>query len=612
MSADQVILEQSLTDESGTPASFVDKQYIYVTDQNNGSYTGAITIDTTSVSNSGAYLSYSESFLLIPVVLQMYGAALDAKKVDFGMAMKAGYWNLVHSLSVDFNNKSVVQQTPFLNVFTSFKCLTSWSDSDIRNWGRVTGFKPDTADSWLFNDAAVGTSNGLGGSGVGLCNNRLVKTIPFAGSLSDSTFAFSALVQGTIVNTEVTGLSDSVLSCANEGLLTRMKWLNFDLEVSTPGLAAGSNSANKVALLGGNANGLNSIFKSYVQTSADNRAITFPAIIRMKDLCDFFDKCPLMKGGTVRLQINTNQCFMSLNMTGAGITPAGGAVTEFPSLVLNSAPIILGGGGTNPVMVSSADIGQGLQNIVVPVVSPPAAATTILVACSIVRSQFAANMPSATVYTAPITSVRFYAPAYTMSPQEEAKYLQAQSTKKIVYEDIFQYNFNGRAAQSDFQELVTNGLPNLKSLLVMSFLPVGSNGTASLASSLLSPFSGSGGSPDPVALTNFQVQLSGKNLFNDQKQYDYQEFVEQLVSANQLNGSQVTGMGSGLIGSEDFSNLYRYYYADCSRGLPSDAGVSRSIQISGRNTSTKTINLMVFATFQRSIVLDIRSGAVIG
>jgi hypothetical protein len=146
----------------------------------------------------------------------------------------------------------------------------------------------------------------------------------------------------------------------------------------------------------------------------------------------------------------------------------------------------------------------------------------------------------------------------------------------------------------------------------MSFLPVGSNGTASLASSLLSPFCGSGGSPDPVALTNFQVQLSGKNLFNDQKQYDYQEFVEQLVSANQLNGSQVTGMGSGLIGSEDFSNLYRYYYADCSRGLPSEAGVSRSIQISGRNTSTKTINLMVFATFQRSIVLDLRTGAVLG
>lgn len=610
MSADQVILEQSLSDESGTPASFVDKQYIYVTDQNNGSYTGAITIDSTSVSNSGAFLSWSESFLVIPVVLQMYSTDLDTKKVDFGMALKAGYWNLIHSLSVDFNNKSVVQQTPFLNVFTSFKCLTSWSDSDVRNWGKVTGFKPDTSDAWLFNDAAVAAANGLGGSGVGLCNNRLVKTVPYGGSLSDSTFALAAIVQGTIVNTEVTGLSDSSLSCANEGLLCRMKWLNFDLEVSTPGLAAGSNSANKVALLGGNANGLNSIFKAYVQTSADNRAITFPAIVRMKDLCDFFDKAPLMKGGTVRLQINTNQCFMSLNMTGAQVSAAG-TVGAFPSLVLNSTPIILGGGGTNPVMVSSADIGQGLQNIVVPIVGAPAAASTVLVACSIVRSQFTANMPAATVYTAPISSVRLYCPAYTMSPQEEAKYLSAQSTKKIVYEDIFQYNFNGRAAQSDFQELVTNGLPNLKSLLVMSFLPSASNGTASLASSLLSPFCGSGGCPDPIGITNFQVQLSGKNLFNDQKQYDYQEFVEQLVSSNQLNGSQVTGSGSGLIGSEDFSNLYRYYYADCSRGLPSDSGVSRSIQISGRNTSTKAVNLMVFATFQRSIVLDLRSGAVI-
>jgi hypothetical protein len=151
----------------------------------------------------------------------------------------------------------------------------------------------------------------------------------------------------------------------------------------------------------------------------------------------------------------------------------------------------------------------------------------------------------------------------------------------------------------------------------MSFLPSASNGVAGAGgtayvgtpvASLLSPFASSGGTPDPIALTNFNIQLSGKNLFNDQNQYDFQEFYEQFVSSNQLNGGLTTGLASGLIGEAEWSDLYRYYYADCSRGLPQESGVSRSIQITGVNKSAYTVNLMVFASFTRSLTVDVRSG----
>jgi hypothetical protein len=162
---------------------------------------------------------------------------------------------------------------------------------------------------------------------------------------------------------------------------------------------------------------------------------------------------------------------------------------------------------------------------------------------------------------------------------------------------------------------VSNGLPNLKSLVIMSFLPAASNGVVHailgggvVTSSLTSPFSSSGGTPDPISLTNLNIQISGKNLFNDNKQYDYQEFLEQFISSNQLNGSLTTGLASGLIGEHEWSDLYRYYYADCSRGLPQEAGVSRSIQISGTNNSCFPVNLMIFASFTRTITVDIRSG----
>ena len=92
--ADSVILEQSLSDESSAIPDFVEKQTLYVNDSNNGNYSSQIVIDTTSLSNSGSWLAWSESFLVIPVVLQMQGvaAAIPAadtatRSLDYAMAL---------------------------------------------------------------------------------------------------------------------------------------------------------------------------------------------------------------------------------------------------------------------------------------------------------------------------------------------------------------------------------------------------------------------------------------------------------------------------------------------------------------------------------------------
>jgi hypothetical protein len=567
-------------------------------------------------------------------VLQAESASIDAntKKFDFGMALKSGYWQLIHSMSVEFNNGSVVQQTPFLNVFSSFKNLTSWSEGDLKCWGKITGFCPDTADSWVFNtlvSLVTSTANGLQGSGTGFCNNRLTQTFAPSGALSDVAYP-AAVFTATpvVVATEASGFSDSVCGCANTGLLQRMKWLNFDMivpyqttvagaPVGTAVTAVGANVlANKVLLLAKDDSGLKTIFKNYIATTATSRAIIFNAVIRLKDICDFFDKMPLMKGATMRLYINTNQCFLPLSVV-PGEVESTGVITTFPSLQLTATPTILGGGQTCPIMVSSADFGQGMNAIAPVSADTPAAAVALKVALSIVRCQFQSSFSNDASKSAacPMNTVRLYAPAYTMSPQAEASYLAMSPTKKIVYEDLFQYSFPNQGAGDTFNILVSNGLPNLKSIVVMSFLPAASNGVASAGiyistpvTSLYSPFASSGGTPDPIALTNFNIQLSGKNLFNDQNQYDFQEFYEQFVSSNQLNGSLTTGLASGLIGEHEWSNLYRYYYADCSRGLPQEAGVSRSIQITGINKSAYPVNLMVFASFTRSITVDVRSG----
>jgi hypothetical protein len=55
----------------------------------------------------------------------------------------------------------------------------------------------------------------------------------------------------------------------------------------------------------------------------------------------------------------------------------------------------------------------------------------------------------------------------------------------------------------------------------------------------------------------------------------------------------------------------RYYYADCSRELESDTGVSKSVQIRGNNASLVAINCMCFIGYKKFLEIDLSNGAVL-
>lgn len=619
---DNLVFEESINAE--VPANeFVEKNWLYVNDNNNASYTGQIVLDTTALSNSGSYINWSEAFLAVPLVLQVEGdATLTASlALDYSVGLKSGFWQILHSMTVEFNNGSVVQQTPFLNVFCSFKNLTSWSQEDLKNWGSICGFYPDSSKSWVYNNNTTAASilNYLNTSGQGLCNNRNAPYLEI-NALPRQTVTASDVLVYINSTTTATQFSNAIRANYNEGLYKRQRWLNFNLTQTGATPALTDITANQAALLGTtsgvlSSTGLNQIFMSYVQQASTTRSIVFDAVIRLKDVADFFNKCPLLKGSTMRIYLNTNQVFFTASTVSASFTStSNGSIASSGILALTSAPTILGGGGTNPVILASMDIGQGLYPLQPIVAAGSLTSESLKVGLSIVKTQFS---QFTTTVTAPITSVRLYAPAYVMSPSSEQRYLALSPTKKIVYNDIFQYQFNG-VPSGPFSFLVTNGIPNIRSVLVCAFLPKASNGTAQTyagttvagvtTSSLLSPFSTSGGTPDPISLTNFQVQVSGKNLFINQLQYDFETFYEQLVSSNQINGGLTTGMASGLIGFEDFQNLYRYYYGNCSRSVPAEDGVAKAIQIMGTNNSSITCDLQVFLEFQREITVDVRTG----
>jgi hypothetical protein len=620
--SDSIVFEESVASEVSI-SEFVDKQFLYVNDNNNGSYSSQVVLDTTPLSNSGSYLNWSEAFILIPLQLQLdfvqsLGNVATTTALDYVAALKSGYWNIIHSMTVEMNNSNVISQTPFTNVFCNFKNITSWSEEDLKNWSDVTGFCPDSSRAWAYLTDIPDAVLALSASGSGLSNNRNAPYVSITVlTVTGAAGAITANSQAYNTTTQSTSASSDLRQAWNEGLFCRQSAINYD-----PILTAGNAFSTNQGILMAAAQ-CDAVFRSYAVANVINRrTFLIDAVIRLKDVADFFGKTPLMKGATMRIFLNTNQCYFQVTQTSATYAAATGVLNAQPILALTASPVILGGGGTNPIMFASAGLGQGASALT-PLKSDAGGASNCVtnVSLSIVRQQF--SQMSTGAPACPISSVRLYCPAYVMSPLAEQRYLALSPSKKIIYEDIFQFSFPSQNTNSPFNILVSQGIPNLKSVLVLALLPVDSNGAVIAAgapapfangsvrtASILSPFSSTPSSPDPLSIQNFQIQISGKNLFISQLQYDYENFVEQLSASNQLNGGLTTAMASGLVGKSDFQSLYRYYYGNASRSLPSEYGVAKSVQILGTIASSlaQKVDLMVFCSYERTITVDVRTG----
>lgn len=647
--ADNLVYEESLNTEIDT-SEFISKKYVYVNDNNNGNYTSQIVIDSTPLSNAGGWINWSEGFIVMPLLVELTSTAASlstdatSSASDYSWAFKNGFWNMINSMTVEFNNQNVVQQTPFLNVFRSFKCLTSWSNNDLENHGSSCGFCPDSSDSWSFsNDFSVATGQPVfngSGQNVVITNNRncevkgtTITNAPVATTnvVADINTAFQTLlnseqipqsdvvgvptVAGTSysyagVNNPTTATNAYIFqpSSSNKGMLQRQK----DLLNDTTAGNLGQGTLNS-------ANACDSVYRNTkTAQSTSNHTWKVYAKLRLKDLADLFEKCPLLKGSTMRFYINTNQSLVSFSSTKAVLTANTGAIATNSILFPTAVNVV--GGLSNPLMIASNLVGQGGSGI------PNATQTTdtLQLSVSIVRNNFTQAGKTANASTN-LTSCRLYAPVYTMNPIAESKYLSLAPTKRIKYNDIFQYQFN--SAQGPFNFLVSNGINNIQSVLVVPFYSTnnsytadGTNKTPAAQTSLLfnqqlNPCSATPAMPDPIMLTNFNILISGVQLFLNNENYDFEAFSQQLAQSNQLNGNLTTGLTSGLISERMFSQAYRYYYGNCSRILPSEEGVSRSVQIVGQISSVNgvvegaKVDFMVFVEFQREMVIDVATGA---
>lgn len=645
----------------GSPAVFVRKDWVNILDNQNQNYgNNQSVLDTSQLSNSNKYMSYREAYLLVPFTISLastassvYSAGTNppnggttayfspgaaATSADNAIGLKNWFGQIIHSFTLDYNGTTIIQQTPLVNMWNSFKLMTSLSYQDLLTQGATIGFWPDSSDTFQFVqggavDGVVGDASsgfiptfGPSAAGTGTCNN--------------TNFMASPTVSG-----EFAGLRTGT---GNEGFAVRQRWINFNPDgyigtttATTAGVASSSTAYFGNLMFAGASTAL---WKSYIFKKLTGTSTTSPGIIQiavsaavyLKHIHSFFNMVPLLKGVFMKMTMNLNNTTTAFSTI--SVSPVGANYQIKPrSLVLTSVsnPI----GGVNPLMIASAGFVPSTSLTATTYTTPDgglslfqtgnasATAQSAAITCTItyrMNISVGALCLDSTIAglgagSSPLAkSVYLYIPAYSFNPVFEQAYLSSP-VKEIKYSDIYQYQVINVGGGQTFNNLVTNGIANIKSVLILPF-HTSTGSSADVSQSGLgvpgtpvwqSPFdpAGTGPTSPMCAITNFNVQISGQNAIYNMEKYSFEQFNNQLYGYNAVNGGLTDGLTSGLVSRYDFDNCYCYYYVDVSRMLPVEMTVPKSVQIIGQNMSSRSVDLIVFVEYGVSISVDLLTGA---
>ena len=576
MSADSLVFDMSQVSDA-PPSVFVRKDWLNILDNQSQNYSGnQCVIDTSQLANSNKYMNYREAYLSIPLLMTLNAStqvsdnlkpATPASSCDYSLALKNWSGSLIHSLTLDYNGTTIIQQTPLQSIWNVFKLQCSLSWGDIITQGASIGFYPDSALSFSYQQTASV-------SGIGICNNNNVSgpdTPVVSGALNSYLPHNSAIAKRQMLaNYDPAGLTGVATSSAFSTLFT--------------------------------ATACQQAFKSFVLTKVNGVAGASKGVfqqcamvqVKLKHLHSFFDNAPLLKGVFMRLTMNLNNTSFTFTSAGAGGIITLGSITSAYS-------------GVNPLMLCSAITNGGNSTTFL--------ADSYIASVAVGARALASGVAGATnvAQGTLAQSITLNVPAYTFNPTFESSYLSSP-VKRIEYTDIYQYQVQNIASGGYVNQLITNGIAGIVGVLVVPFLtPVATApaNTGIQVPQIQSPFDTAGcGTTAPLALfTNFNIVVAGQNMIYNTERYTYEQFMNQQYGHLQVNGGLTDGLTSGLIDQLSWETNQTYWWVDCSRMLPVEEQVPKSVNIIGNNLSALALDLIVYVEYKCGLSIDVLSGA---
>jgi hypothetical protein len=550
--ADEFTLQTSLQEQSDDYL-FQNRQYTYITDSNSGSYNqgGQVILELSGISNSGKYLDTNQSYLSVPLVTTLY--AVEGQFAD----------SAENAFAVSLKNgyTSLISSLQVECTNNSVTSVMQYSNVMMNHTLLTTMCHDDElnygSSIGFSKDSVSGISYEASASskGLGECNNSI------ASSVFNPTSGY--------------GKTDS----ENKGRLDRMKTSSYDPLVT-------GESVGNLALTG----------KSYcLRDGATGKVINYYSVghLPLNILADFFAKFPLCKGMFIKITLNLNaNCSTTMSVDNVG---------RYTSVTSSSQ------NGQVPYMISPIGEGNGLN------IGSATPVTKLELSIGIARNGI--NSSGQSFGHPTLSSVRAYCCLYDLTPQAESMYLSKVPTKVIKYNDFLSFQILNIGAGANFNQILTNSIARGRRLIIVPQIAAAFNsaGTAGTIAPMNSPFTSSPNTTSNTSITNYNVLVSGANLYQQNLNYSVEHFIQELRKTNSVNGGMSLGMSSGLINQLEYESGYRFIVSDLSR-TPSEASdnVSKSIQVIGTNSGKYAIDLFCFLEFSREVEIDIGTGSLLG
>jgi len=551
---------QQLQDSAVEPqTNAVEKQIIYNTDQNHGSYVNSIQFDLSLWSNNQKFIDWSSAYVQIPFVIKCQaGANFDAIADNAGVnpyciGLKNSYaGSLIDSLTVSVNGKSIVQQQSYTGFHTIFKQLSTFSQDDLKKLGSTIGFYPDNTGGIKFPRgggppiAPVASFNGDGfvnNSPAG--NNFRV----FFRKNHTSNDAFEKRMEITTAYDPKSQLTDFIENIDQSTGMNR--WYRPDTG------------------------------------SQDKMYWVMLATIRLCDLSDWFKQAGLLRNISLRMTLWFNSAVTEI-ATGTEANP--GEPGPFSLTSVNQKT-----GQVNPIMVASAE--TGCPNATPTSMGKPNQTYTI-----------STHIGSVDGKQPDFTTCRFYADCYDLNPRITKMIIENYPVKTIRYNELETYKIDNKTGS--FTQIITNGVVNPQYIVVIPQIDANNNRLYVDANLKIpeyqSPFSSNPGTTLALAdLSRFQVVLGGSNLFQTDLRYSWENFINEM---SVLGGVDPHGKLMGLIDKHAWEFGMRYYVADLSRRKDIEKNIPVSVQVSGQNTSGKSCNYIILLVYQKEHKISMTDG----
>jgi len=567
----------------GQYSPYSDKQYnSYINDINSGVYTNnglsLVQFDLSSIYNSTKFTDVSDSFVVIPIVMAAAFSTATANgliapgagNVNL-LSLKNNFINLIHQADLTIQGKQIEDAQPFINIAKHFQMLSEMSTGDLATVGYSLGISElDNAKSKVYNGSTTATVTTK--SGNGMTNNRPFTEVAVVGGAGDS----------------ITCTANQFANVANTGLQKRL------------GRYTDTTAANVNGMFGtgtafiANLTSLNNDFTPTYQVLNTNYMVwTDYAVIRLSTIFESLTAIGLTRKADLFLRLYLNTGTLNVTVANPGLSTVGYSITTTNNSFTNTCPFTV-----NYLNAAAANGGTPLTTVNI---------TAGVYVAKIPSTSYNSVNLSLANYTHPMPACRIYYSQIAIQPSLAEEYILTNRAKKCIYRTVLTNQYNNTGLGGNFNQLISSGVVHPTGILIVPY--VASTATFSFGDyAWKSPFDTAPGDAHPLSLTNLQVNVGGQNILQSTLNYNYENFLEQIVYCEQLTSADF-GVTTGLF-SAAWWNSNRYYYVNIERSNLTDKLQPRSINVSFTNNNNVPIDILIFTFVSKQLTLDVETGLV--